>query len=444
MSYLVVVPELVAAAATDLANIGSSISAANAAAAAPTTALVAAGGDEVSAAIAALFGAHARAYQALSAQAAMFHEQFVRALAAGGNSYAVAEAATAQSVQQDLLNLINAPTQALLGRPLIGNGANGLPGTGQNGGDGGILYGNGGNGGSGGVNQAGGNGGNAGLWGNGGSGGAGGNATTAGRNGFNGGAGGSGGLLWGNGGAGGAGGNGGPAPLVGGVGTTGGAGGNGVAMYGYAAASASASRLIPFAAPPKTTNSAGVVAQVAAVAAMPGLLQRLSSAASVSWSNPNDWWLVRLLGSITPTERTTIVRLLGQSYFATGMAQFFASIAQQLTFGPGGTTAGSGGAWYPTPQFAGLGASRAVSASLARANKIGALSVPPSWVKTTALTESPVAHAVSANPTVGSSHGPHGLLRGLPLGSRITRRSGAFAHRYGFRHSVVARPPSAG
>ncbi len=33
-----------------------------------------------------------------------------------------------------------------------------------------------------------------------------------------------------------------------------------VAMYGYAAASASASRLIPFAAPPKTTNSAGVVA----------------------------------------------------------------------------------------------------------------------------------------------------------------------------------------
>ncbi len=72
-----------------------------------------------------------------------------------------------------------------------------------------------------------------------------------------------------------------------------------VAMYGYAAASASASRLIPFAAPPKTTNSAGVVAQ---------------AVASVSWPNPNDWWLVRLLGSITPTERTTIVRLLGQSY----------------------------------------------------------------------------------------------------------------------------------
>ncbi len=402
MSFVLAMPEVLGSAATDLAALGSVLGAADAAAAATTTGIVAAAQDEVSAAIAALFSAHGRAYQVASAQAAAVHAQFVEALSAGAGAYASAEAAgaavlanPAQSVQQDLLAAVNAQSVALTGRPLIGNGANGAPGTGANGAPGGWLLGNGG----------------------------------------------AGGLL----GAGGHGGAGGLGAVTGGVGGAGGAGGLLAGpMYGYAAASASASRLIPFAAPPKTTNSAGVVAQVAAVAAMPGLLQRLSSAASVSWSNPNDWWLVRLLGSITPTERTRIVRLLGQSYFATGMAQFFASIAQQLTFGPGGTTAGSGGAWYPTPQFAGLGASRAVSASLARANKIGALSVPPSWVKTTALTESPVAHAVSANPTVGSSHGPHGLLRGLPLGSRITRRSGAFAHRYGFRHSVVARPPSAG
>jgi len=53
MSYLIAAPEWLAAAATDLASVGSSISAANAAAAAPTTALVAAGADEVSAALAA-------------------------------------------------------------------------------------------------------------------------------------------------------------------------------------------------------------------------------------------------------------------------------------------------------------------------------------------------------------------------------------------------------
>ena len=48
MSFVIAVPEYVTAAASDLANIGSTISAANTAAAAPTSAIVAAGGDEVS------------------------------------------------------------------------------------------------------------------------------------------------------------------------------------------------------------------------------------------------------------------------------------------------------------------------------------------------------------------------------------------------------------
>ncbi|WP_139822423.1 PE family protein, partial [Mycobacterium lacus] len=169
MSYVLAAPQMMSAAATDLAGIRSVISAANAAAAVPTTGVLAAGADEVSAAIAALFGAHARAYQAVSAQAVAFHDQFVQALNAGASSYAAAEAANAsplqvaQTVQQNVLNAVNAPTQAVFGRPLIGNGANGLPNTGQDGGPGGLLYGNGGNGGSGGAGQAGGNGGAAGL-----------------------------------------------------------------------------------------------------------------------------------------------------------------------------------------------------------------------------------------------------------------------------------------
>ncbi len=122
MSNLLVTPELVAAAAADLAGIGSAIGAANAAAGAPTMALLAAGADEVSAAVAAVFSSYAQQYQALSAAAAAFHDQFVRALAAGAGAYAGAEAA---NVEQQLLNAINAPTLALLGRPLIGNGADG-------------------------------------------------------------------------------------------------------------------------------------------------------------------------------------------------------------------------------------------------------------------------------------------------------------------------------
>lgn len=70
MSFVIAVPEFLSAAATDLANLGSTISAANAAASIPTTGVLAAGADDVSAAIAALFGAHAQAYQTISAQAA--------------------------------------------------------------------------------------------------------------------------------------------------------------------------------------------------------------------------------------------------------------------------------------------------------------------------------------------------------------------------------------
>ena len=72
MSFVNATPEYVAAAASDLANIGSTISSANSAAVGPTSSVSAAGADSVSAAIAQLFGAHAQAYQAISAQAKYF------------------------------------------------------------------------------------------------------------------------------------------------------------------------------------------------------------------------------------------------------------------------------------------------------------------------------------------------------------------------------------
>ncbi|KQH80795.1 hypothetical protein AO501_07290 [Mycobacterium gordonae] len=111
MSYVNAAPEYVAAAATDLANIGSAISDANAAAAIPTTgAFVPAGADAVSTEIAALFGTHAEAFQAISAQAAAFHDQFVQLMNLGSQSYAVTEAANVSSIQSDVANM---PQQTL-------------------------------------------------------------------------------------------------------------------------------------------------------------------------------------------------------------------------------------------------------------------------------------------------------------------------------------------
>jgi PE-PGRS C-terminal aspartyl peptidase-like domain/PE family/PGRS repeats len=209
VSLLVAVPELLESAAADLKSIGSALDAAHAAAAASTTGLAAAGVDEVSAAVAALFGGYGREFQALSAQVSAFHAQFVQALSGAKGSYVAAEATNAlplQAVEQAASQIQwFSPWEIVTGRPLLGNGANATAGSGKAGGDGGWLLGNGGNGGSGGVGQAGGNGGDAGLIGTGGTG--------------------------GQGGAGGVGGSGGSANLIG-SGGTGGAGGIGAAGGG--------------------------------------------------------------------------------------------------------------------------------------------------------------------------------------------------------------------
>jgi triacylglycerol lipase len=68
VSFVMAAPEVMTDAATDLASLGSTISAAHAAAAARTSGVPAAGADEVSAAITTLFSEHASAYQALGAQ----------------------------------------------------------------------------------------------------------------------------------------------------------------------------------------------------------------------------------------------------------------------------------------------------------------------------------------------------------------------------------------
>lgn len=245
MLQLIAAPDLISAAAANAAGIGSSIGGANLAALAPTSTVMAAAADEVSEAIASLFSGHALDYQTFSARVEASYQQFVRALSAASGAYAAAEAASAGPLQP-VLDVINAPTNFLLGRPLIGDGTNGVAGTGQAGGDGGILWGNGGTGGSGGAGQAGGRGGNAGLIGNGGTGGAGG------LRGGVGGAGGTGGWLLGNGGAGGTGGFGGNVFPMGTVAAgAGGIGGRALSFFGNPGVTGDAGTFLPvlFATP---------------------------------------------------------------------------------------------------------------------------------------------------------------------------------------------------
>ncbi|CAM4259552.1 putative PPE family protein PPE42 [Mycobacterium basiliense] len=116
MSYVVTFPDMLATAATEVDGIASAINAANATAAGPTTGLLAAAEDEVSAAIAKLFGAFGQDYQAAVRQAAAFHNEFTKALAAAAGAYAQAEAANAAFVSgvSHALGSATSPFQSLL------------------------------------------------------------------------------------------------------------------------------------------------------------------------------------------------------------------------------------------------------------------------------------------------------------------------------------------
>src|ERR1700743_603225 len=104
MSFMFISPGALEAAAQELARIHSTISAADTAAASITQ-LAPAAADEVSAAIAELFGTYGQVYQSLIGQAGSFHSQFVQSLASGGNLYAAAESAANSDLLQALVEL---------------------------------------------------------------------------------------------------------------------------------------------------------------------------------------------------------------------------------------------------------------------------------------------------------------------------------------------------
>ena len=95
MAYVLADPQVMTAAASDLATIGSNLSAARLVAATQTTSVIPAAADEVSAAIANLMSTHARAFQAIAQSASTFHQQFTHNINAAAASYSSAESGIA-------------------------------------------------------------------------------------------------------------------------------------------------------------------------------------------------------------------------------------------------------------------------------------------------------------------------------------------------------------
>jgi hypothetical protein len=93
-----IAPEWVDSAARELSGIRSAIGQAAASIANSTTAIPPAAADEISAAIAAMFGDLGREYQELTAQTQAFHAEFLKTLNSSVGAYVGAEIANAQQV----------------------------------------------------------------------------------------------------------------------------------------------------------------------------------------------------------------------------------------------------------------------------------------------------------------------------------------------------------
>jgi PPE-repeat protein len=261
------------------------------------------------------------------------------------------------------------------------------------------------------------------------------------------------------------------------------------AMYGYAASSASATQLTPFAAAPQTANPAAAVTQTASsvagtaqaslsqlsstiTAALQGLaspLQGLASPSGLSGilsgllgGSSSGTTVTSPFGGLVSTSSGIETGLVTEYGFLPGifaqsigtsalgplMATGTQSVANSAAAGPAAGAMAAQGSGFA----GGLGG----LAGLGQAAEVGALSVPPSWGWAAAgpaatLGSAPLGMLPAAVPLaadeVGAGLGFPFMFPGLGRGAAAAGAgavAGAAAVKYGSRLTVMARPPAAG
>ena len=262
------------------------------------------------------------------------------------------------------------------------------------------------------------------------------------------------------------------------------------AMYGYAGSSAAATRLTQFTMPVPNTNPAGLATQSGAVAhtvgtsagattqttlsqltsAVPSALQNLTAPATSTASSSGI--LDVLAGNGTST--TGVAGLFNDIFSPNGLglnSNFWNTIFSSGFYMPGnylgtimdvagfggaaaagdiagdaaaGAAAaeglGSGALAAPLGGLGGMGA--AVSAGVGHATSIGPLSVPPSWAPPVP-SPGPLASTLGATPLTAPPVGGVPGMPGLPVASAAANGM-SITPKYGFRPTVVVRPPAAG
>jgi PPE-repeat protein len=267
------------------------------------------------------------------------------------------------------------------------------------------------------------------------------------------------------------------------------------AMYGYAADSAAAANVTSFSTPAQTTNPAGQATQSAAVA------QAVATSAGTAQSTLSGWMssLQSLLGQLaspttlstdlglTPTSTSAatgiafsptsmvgsmlngiggsstlnpqwaitafrnlagpIYNMEGLPYFSTGMANTMLSLQKGLAPAAAAAAAkpAAAGVAGLMGHGAGIGGGGGVAAGLGQATSVGRLSVPAAWAGDgPALSYAPKSLPMSTTSAAAPEAASQGnLLGGMPMAG--PRGGGTSSGpRYGFRPTVMARPPFAG
>ena len=263
------------------------------------------------------------------------------------------------------------------------------------------------------------------------------------------------------------------------------------AMYSYAGQSASATQVTPFATPAATTNPGGTATQAAAVSqatgtsaasssqsilqqltsSVPSSLQSLASPAATSaatTTTPFQTLFSLIFGTtVLPTNLSALVtdyspyaslfyNTEGLPYFSVGMGNFGVQIAKSAGMLGGAAPAAA------APALGGLGglggalggggaagagaAAHSISAISGGAGSVGKLAVPASWIGGGAAQAAPhgvqLVSSVSAAPEAAAGSG--NLMGGMPLAGTRAGFGNGLGPRYGFKPTVMPRPPSAG
>ena len=256
-------------------------------------------------------------------------------------------------------------------------------------------------------------------------------------------------------------------------------------MYGYAASSAAATQLTPFAEPQQTTSPGGLTAQSGAVSqagtqqatltqlisTMPNALQGLASPTSsgsgldsildgldvfAPGSGSSSTGLPGLLNLMSGASGSAFGEFLNDtalnSIFASGFympKNFLGTTADLMGLSGKGAEAAAGDITGPAASalenpLGSIGAlGDSASAGLGQAGIVGPLSVPLSWT-TPAPLHSPLSSTLGAAPIQAPAPAEAASTPPVPLANMGAQGEGRAVPQYGFRPSFVARPPAAG